>query len=540
MESTGQARTDRETVAEGMAVEKRKGRGWMALAKRLLSGWILAFALMGGYWGMCFMPLNRWGIYFTRLDFWAILFLTVAEGTVLGAGAFVLEKVFPRTKPLLVASFWGWAAVAFANNYPGLYRTVARLPGCRWVTEPVWLGSVWALGLAGFAGALLFPRWRRVSAEAWRFLRRFLWLLFLVPVLLWQLPTLEEAFGGGLDFGRVPGNGRPATVVLMFDMLGYEELFDESGEVRPAYTNFAAFCKSADVYREAASVGVNTAVSLPGFIVQKRLDGAGQEVMETTDWLFTDGTETFHAGDYAAQSLPAAARAAGGRAQAIGTYVPWDSLLPGTWDATESMGDRYGNRGVHVFGKEPTFATAAREHCIWYFAWISKSPLAALLKAAGLMDHAASRGWDKRVSVVERGGRLLREALSPGDFFFIHVNLPHNPYVVGRGGKPLPPSLYFDDVAGLAAQTEGADWALGELLEALQATPAGREAWIVVTSDHNLRNRHLRGPKTHVPFLVHRPGQTGQRDIAAPADLADLRHVLPDLPIFGGAVEADE
>jgi arylsulfatase A-like enzyme len=71
-------------------------------------------------------------------------------------------------------------------------------------------------------------------------------------------------------------------------------------------------------------------------------------------------------------------------------------------------------------------------------------------------------------------------------------------------------------------------------MEALSSTPEGREAWIVVVSDHNLhKNRFLRGPKNHVPFIVHRPGQTGRRDIAAPADLTDLRHVLPELPIFG-------
>lgn len=508
------------------------------LAKRLLTGLVLAFALTGGYWGMAFIPMNRWGMYFTRLDFWAILSMTVAMGVVLGLGAFVLERLWPRSRTLLVASFWGWIAIAFANNYPDLHRRIARVLPCPWLTESVWLWSIWALGLAGVAGAVLFPRWRRVSAEAWRFLRRYLWLLFLVPVLLWQLPTLEAAFGGGLDFGRVPGNGRPATVVLMFDMLGYEELFDEGGEVRPAYANFAAFCETADVYREASSVGFNTAVSIPGFIVQKRLPGKGRDVMEMNDWAFTDGTNTFHARDCAAQSLPAAARAAGGRAQAIGTYIPWDSLLPGVWSATESMGDRYGNCGVHVFGKEPTLLTAAKEHFLWYFAWVSKSPLAALLQAAGLLDFASSQSYDKRISLLERTERILRGGLSPGDFFFVHVNMPHLPYLIGRGGARLPSYLHFDDVAGLAAQTEGADWFLGRLLEALAATPEGRGAWVVVTSDHNVSNhRYLRGPKEHVPFLVHRPGQTERRDIVEPADLADLRHVLPDLPIFG---EEDE
>jgi hypothetical protein len=514
----------------------KTGGGAKTLSKRLLTGWILAFALTGGYWGMALMPVNRWGMYFTRLDFWAILFLTGAMGTVLGLGAFILERLYPRARTLMVASFWMWAAIAFANNYPELHKTIANKMGWGWLTGPVWWGGIWALGGVGVAGALLFPGWRRASAGAWRFSRRYLWALFAVPFLVWRLPSLDAATGKGLDFGKVAGNGRPATVILMFDMLGYEELFDETGEVRPAYTNFAAFCERADVFHGASSAGIQTATSIPGFIVQKRLSTNGMDVhMGFGDWEFPDDADMVRARDFADQSLPVLAREAGGRAQAIGAYVPWDELLPGVWDATESMGDRYGDHGVHVYGRKPNFATAAKEHLLWYFSWISKSPLAALLKASGLTVFADAQGYDERVSLVARAGRLLREALSPGDFFFIHVDMPHNPFLVGRGGKSLPPSLHWNEVAGLVAQTEGADWALGEWMEILSATPEGRAAWIVVTSDHNLhKRRYLRGPKNHVPFLVHRPGQTERRDIAEPADLTDLRHVVPDLPLFLG------
>ena len=72
-------------------------------------------------------------------------------------------------------------------------------------------------------------------------------------------------------------------------------------------------------------------------------------------------------------------------------------------------------------------------------------------------------------------------------------------------------------------------------MEAIASTPAGREAWVVVTSDHNVHNPFFRkGPLTHVPFLVHRPGQTERRDVSEPADLTDLRHVVPDFPLFAG------
>lgn len=507
------------------------------LARRILTGWILAFALTGGYWGMAMRPINRWAMYFTHLDCGALLFLTLAEGTLLGIGAFATERLFPRCRPLLAASLWGWLAIVLANNFPEIHRAMASRMGWTWLTGPVWWLAVWMLGAAGTLFALFLPRWQRGAARGWNLARRLLWpVVFLVPFSVWRLPPLDGACGKGLDFSRVPGNGGAATVVLMFDMLGYGGLFGDDGQVVPACTNFAAFCGRSDVYHAAESAGGQTATSLTGFVVQERLATPSREMRYGLRELsFTDGTETVRPSDFAAQSLPALARERGGRAQAIGMYVPWDVILPGVWAADESMALGYGNHGVHDFGEEPSFWSAVKEHAARYFLYASKSPASALFRFAGLHDLTESQGFSERTSLVGRAARLLRESLSPGDFVFVHVDLPHDPYVVGRGGDPLPTALYFDNVAGLAAQTEGADWALGVWLDAIAASPAGRDAWIIATSDHNVHNpRYRKGAQKHVPFIVHRPGQTDRRDIDAPADLTDLRHLLPDLPVFGG------
>ena len=503
--------------------------------RRLLTGWILAFALTGAYWGMCLAPANRWSMYFIRLDFWAIFASTLAGGLALGFGAFAVERLFPRAKPLLVASFWAWLALVLANNFPAIHQRIAERMGWPWLTGPVWRLCVWGGGTLGMAAAFRSVRWRNGAARGWWILRRIFWpVVFIVPFSVWRLPSLDAARGTGLDFAKVPGNGKPAMVVLLFDMLGYEELFDGNGNILPAYTNFAAFCETADVFHAAESAGGATATSLPGFILQSRF--APEHRYSLEDWLFTDGTNWFRAEGFALQSLPALARAHGGRAQSIGMYIPWDSILPGVWNATESMAFAHGNQGVHVFGGTPSFWSAVREHASWYLVFDSKSPLGAVFKLAGIGERAEASGYDERVSLVFRARRLFREALSPGDFFFIHVDLPHYPYVVGRDGERLPLSLLHDEDAGLAAQTGGADWALGVWLETIASSPEGRNAWIVVTSDHNLNfGSHLDGrPLRHVPFLVHRPGQTQRRDVSEPADLTDLRHVLPDLPLFAG------
>jgi hypothetical protein len=509
------------------------------LFRRLLTGWVLAVALTGGYWGMMLAPVNRWSMYFTRLDFWALLALTLAGGTLLGLGAFAAERLFPRCKPLLAASFWAWFVLAFANNFPELRKTLVSATGWKWLTGPVWWLFLWTAGAIGMASALLFPRWRRATGRFWRSLRLLFWpVLFFVPFSLWRVCLPETVFGNGLDFSKVPGNGKPPVVVFMFDMLPYEGLFGEDGEVVPACTNFAAFCGTADVYHAAASAGTSTSESIPGFIVQKRF----RDMRCARDgWFYADGENGRIApADFAAQSLPALAKAGGGRAQAIGMNIPWDALLPGLWDADESMSIYIGRHGVHAFGEDFSFWTAAKDLLAWYFLFVSKSPLSAVLKLAGFDGITESQGWDERASTVARAGRFLRELLSPGDFFFVHVDLPHPPFVLGPGGARLPHALYHSD-EGLLAQVEGADWALGRWLEDLDASPAGRGAWVIVTSDHGLHNVRnpfpRKGAKDHVPFLVRRPGRTERRDIWEPADLPDLRHLLPDLPLWESSGE---
>lgn len=509
------------------------------LFRRILTGWVLAFALTGGYWGMMLSPVNRWSMYFTRLEFWALLVLTLAGGTVLGGGAFALERLFPRVRPLLSASFWGWLAIALANNLPECHRNLAGRMGWRWLTGPVWWAAVWAAGALGMACTLLFPRWRRATVRAWRLLRLLFWpVVLFIPFSLWRVCLPETVFGNGPDFSRVPGNGKPAVVVFMFDMLGYEGLFGEDGEVLPAYASFASFHASADAYHAARGAGTSTSESIPGFIVRKRLDGIRYT---PSGWLYAEGAGTVSPEDSAAQSLPALARKAGGRAQAIGMNIPWDALLPGLWNANESMSIYIGRHGVHRFGAPSSFWTAAKDLLAWYFLFVSKSPASALLKLAGADGITEAQGWDERASTVERAGRLIRESLSPGDFLFVHVDMPHPPYVLGPGGKRLPRALYHSD-AGLLAQTAGADWALGRWLDDLASSPAGRGAWVIVTGDHGLHNvtspSVRRGAKDHVPFLVRRPGQTERRDIFEPADLTDLETVLPDLPLFAGAPPA--
>lgn len=82
------------------------------------------------------------------------------------------------------------------------------------------------------------------------------------------------------------------------------------------------------------------------------------------------------------------------------------------------------------------------------------------------------------------------------------------------------------------------DWVLGELLDALDASPYAHNTIIVVWSDHGyhigekakLHKQALWSQTTRIPFLIHVPGQsTAGRTCAAPVSLLDIFPTLNEL-----------
>lgn len=134
--------------------------------------------------------------------------------------------------------------------------------------------------------------------------------------------------------------------------------------------------------------------------------------------------------------------------------------------------------------------------------------------------------------------------LKPGEARFVHLLLPHDPYVLDGDCKLLPLSGWGDEHGPMPlAQRDGAyarqlrcvtEHQIAALLKALDATEAGRQAIVIIQGDHGSRTFEgepsvmsgLTSPRTaaigySVFFAVRVPGE--------PAATIDGRYALDEL-----------
>jgi arylsulfatase A-like enzyme len=151
-------------------------------------------------------------------------------------------------------------------------------------------------------------------------------------------------------------------------------------------------------------------------------------------------------------------------------------------------------------------------------------------------------------SVVEQGLAMYGEA-SERSFLWVHMGLPHHPYYLipqKDFGKPIRPHEYkrvhpflnghLDDPQFYQDAYEGyvrfSDAMFGRLVEGLRASPHWEDTLLVVTADHGTllepanQSPYALGKVhediTHVPLLIHAPGQVRPGRVATPARHEDL------------------
>lgn len=164
-------------------------------------------------------------------------------------------------------------------------------------------------------------------------------------------------------------------------------------------------------------------------------------------------------------------------------------------------------------------------------------------------------------SVIEQGLAIYDEPVDR-EFLWVHLGLPHHPYYrIPRSdlGKLIKPMQYrrvhpflnghLDDPGFYLSAYEDyvrfSDAMLGRLLDGLRASPRWSDTLLIVTSDHGTRldpsKRGVYGvgetPEeiTHVPLLIHAPGQRTSRRIATAVGHEDvvptiLSQVYPTVP----------
>ena len=502
-----------------------ESRDWTFL-RRLLVCQISAVLVAGGYLGLSLSANNRLFLFFGWLDTAALLVLVAGSGL---AAALLLHAVARATRGRSEVWFAPWfyflVVLVLFNLFPSLRQSwVKHVP---WLSGTVYYLIIWGLGAGLTLVGYLQPRMRKWASVGWRGLV-FLWpLLLILPFNLLTEKKWEHVSGDPARLGRGNvGTGAP-VVILILDMVGYDDAFTPEGSVRGSLSNLATFAQNSMVFHQARSCGDATVPSMPGLMLQEEV---GDPLLgaDGVRWPIVTASNTpALSAEQFEMALPYQFRAAGGRAVYIGYYLPYKELMPGAWDEVFSLCFY----GVACSVPGPAWSTALLHQTVQYLN-ASKDPVAGLAKQLDLYVPLMNRYHRKiTLDVLEEGKRFVRQCLSPGDLVIIHLTVPHPPIVFdAEGGSSL---FGREDPAGYPDQLLYADRLFGDLVDELKQAGQWDKSWVIMMSDHGSHFKDWSAnpaAKRHVPFMVKAPGQTERQDLREPIRLADFEQI-PGFPL---------
>jgi hypothetical protein len=415
------------------------------------------------------------------------------------AGEALLEKFSARLRRLAHLLFI--ALLIAMTVFPPVKRTVGAAG----------FGGVAVVTGFSFGIAALYLFWRRRALS----LAILLPVVLLFPVLfLFFTPARGLWLEAGAQQGYPEVSAKTPVVVVVFDELPLVSLLDENRMIDAGrFPSFAWFSQHATWYRNASTVSESTPHSLPAIVggrypspEQGRLPNA-RDYPESL-FALLGGSYDFNVIEAVTELCP----------RSLLTGLPHRRARLSTWFSDLAV--------VYLHALLPTVLSEGLPSIS--HTWRN---FAAGGKPSVLGEPKAS--FEAYLGRITGGDRALH---------FLHVNLPHYPWVYLPSGRQY--SLYEDQIEAVAGTDETAatpdtwtteewlvaqsyqrhllqvgmvDWLLGRLLSRLREEGVLDSAVVVVTADHGVsfqpgQPRRLTTPDNHpeilgVPLFIKAPHQ---------------------------------
>jgi hypothetical protein len=369
--------------------------------------------------------------------------------------------------------------------------------------------------VVGAAAALVYNKLRpRVAL-----ILRSLALMMFLPALLnicaagWMLVRSDRS-----NWANSPGSAldkksasRRRVLFLLFDEWDDRLTFKERDKSL-MLPQFDAFRREAVYASQVTQPGPHTAVSIPAIIT-------GQAVDDT----IIDGPKYFliktHTGTHQWQKMDNVfqdARRLGVNVAIVGWYIPYCRLFGESTAACWNAPGGLSFRGISMIEKG--------------FLDDFTDQLRQVSEIGDFSPFGAPRAARERSEIVKTLGESLsaaKRAAADESYGFVYLHLPetHWPYYYDRRTGTFGPKNNTAD--GYLSALALADKALGEIREAMQQSLVWDETTIVLTSDHQVRDKALGGNGNgHVPVLIHMPGQKDQITFDKPIRTPFLKDLI--------------
>ncbi len=423
--------------------------------------------LLAGSWCLSSTPKNLFWlslskeVYLYQVAFWSALFACL-YGALWAAGR-RSRKFEDRTAFfLLMASPWNLLDFGMRS----VFGETSAWPNT--------LLAGWSVATLSALPAALLVAWRFTPARATlgRLCRA---ALLPCAVLLYHAVPVEFAVVETLK-PRGGGQGPPVHLML-FDMLSSDVLY-EDGRVSDAFPHFRALADHSDVYLRARSPSGTTGQAVARLLTGIDFESVGH--VRNLVVVRQPGEEE----DRPLKEHETVFSIAKGRGYDV-------FLRSFAYPYVSNFGNAIQDGRIHPFN---TLWRLGMHSLVW-----------PMLSPGGLQHQATTDAiLNAYLKRIEQG--------SKGTMFFVHWNIPHDPFIFDRHGNKLSRAVLTkhlirrpDRMAAYRDQMVGTDAVLGRLVAAMKENGSYDEALLVVLGDHNVGELGL--DMTRVPLLIKRPGQ---------------------------------
>ena len=475
--------------------------------QRFAAALTVATLLYGGQLRQWTDARNRFLEHWARSDAWSL----VAGIVLLAAAFFGLRETFARRN--VTRRIADHAFIAALGG--GLVSTLISYPDYK--SEALFLALAGLITLSWCRPHLVLPH--RVAQLA---------LIFspIALIVAWQFTQYPE-WDTPVETPRSTQPARAANPVFVFvcDEWSYARS-TEHGELLPLFTHVKEFAGQAFTFDFAQSPGPRTDVSIPRMLWQRDDDltiTAGQ-----TWWPGNGG----RIATSNAPNLFANAQARGYATALLGFYLPYRKMLGDHVDYCVSHLE-HPKAGTFV---EKLRANALRNLTFQHDPFSRRASRMLEQSVLPLSRTAFSAHWEKINRSLQRETLGLVQHCPPNEFAFIHLPLPHCPWVFNPDGTyrgPYRGERMSHDVEGYRRHLAYLDVVLGQFFDEMKRAGKYDNALIVLTSDHSWRLDYTfdgqlqDGPDLrHVPLFIKLPGQRDAQRVATKFELIKLAPIL--------------
>jgi glucan phosphoethanolaminetransferase (alkaline phosphatase superfamily) len=478
---------------------------------------------------MLFLPVaadfttshNRYLLHWSVMHMWVFLAMIVGIGSIFFAVGLMLRRCQPAAYGP-TASIMAFASLLF------LVRFFVTL----WTSKLITIDLMPFGIILALLAVLVLHRRGYLEKLRYGLSRAALFMAFMLPIFVLTgfsyrtYPEPNYPALADIPDRQTEGPLQPAdnVYVFIFDGWSYRLTFQD-GKPNDSCPNLQKLAENMCVFTNGHSPGCHTITSIPRLLFEREDLFCLQEG-EPGFWK----NDAFHP----SQTEPgvfAKARERGFRTYMVGWHHNYHAMLNKQVDYLHQIAS------TELVDHSPLGIAAD-----YGWKWAEFGPvLGRPIRSTFQLKQNYSFYWQNE-ALLREASEVLVDPRPQGQFAVMHLPLPHQPFIYNSKGCVCDFEEYYPETVSLCKdQIMYLDHVIGKFVDSLKKQGKYENSIVVFTSDHTWRNdpevERTGKAFTHVPFMVHFPGQKQYIRVDEPFTTLNLMRLLDHVHAHNGKLD---